>query len=319
MARVSTTTVSHVINGTRAVSEEARERVLASIQALGYSPDAMARTLKTGRRNLIGFVVPDIANEFFAIIIEEIEKAISKENYKLIIANTKDSIEREADAIRSLVSGVVDGLIIASTMKDYNDLKPLIPDGFPVVFVDRSFSGCHCDSITISQYESIYQAVDYLIMEGHSHIAYIAGQPWLSITKERQAGLRDALLNHGLTWHEEDTSFCRGMSREARQILDKTLKGEYTALIVPNTTTVSGVLSYLSDHGLSVGEKVDIVGYQDTAIDEYILRGLSCVKQPVKEMGYKAGERILERIQNTDEPVKQMVLQSSFVPKSQKK
>ena len=108
-AGVSTATVSHVINETRFVSEETREKVLKSIEALGYSPNEVARIFKTGRKNLIGCIVPDIANSFFATIIEAAEAVLGQEGYRLIVANTKEDPKREREHLTSLTSGIVDG------------------------------------------------------------------------------------------------------------------------------------------------------------------------------------------------------------------
>lgn len=156
-AGVSVATVSHVINNTRFVSPDTKARVLKSIQELDYSPDATARSFKTGRRNLIGFVVPDIANSFFATIIEESESVIARKGFRLIVVNTKETKQREADHLRALTSGVVDGLIVASTMENYLEFSQNISSSLPIVFIDRSLEGSLCDTIMIQNYNAVYR------------------------------------------------------------------------------------------------------------------------------------------------------------------
>jgi len=126
LAGVSTATVSHTINSTRYVSGETKEKVYRAIAELGYTPDASARSFRTGKKKTIGFIVPDISNKFFATMIESVENYLSAHGYHLIIANTKENPEREETNIRLLSAGLVDGLLIASTMEDFSRFESLI-------------------------------------------------------------------------------------------------------------------------------------------------------------------------------------------------
>ena len=113
-AGVSVATVSHVINNTRFVADSTREKVQAAIQELNYNPDTMARIFKTGRTNLVGFVVPNISDPFFATLIEEVESVLSRQNYRLIVTNSHEDEQREIENLRFLSNGLVDGIIVAS-------------------------------------------------------------------------------------------------------------------------------------------------------------------------------------------------------------
>ena len=139
LAGVSTATVSHTINNTRYVSDETKEKVYQAIAELGYTPDASARSFRTGKKKTVGFIVPDISNKFFGTMIESVENYLSAQGYHLIIANTKEDADREEINIRLLTAGLVDGLLVASTMDDFERFDELIPAGFPVVLVDRTF------------------------------------------------------------------------------------------------------------------------------------------------------------------------------------
>ena len=138
-AGVSTATVSHTINNTRYVSSETREKVQEAIRALGYTPDASARSFRTGKKRTVGFIVPDISNKFFATLVESVEEYLAAHDYHLLVANTKESMDREETNIRLMSAGLVDGLLLASTMDDFHRLDETIPNGFPVVLVDRVF------------------------------------------------------------------------------------------------------------------------------------------------------------------------------------
>ncbi|SDM63033.1 LacI family DNA-binding transcriptional regulator [Acetanaerobacterium elongatum] len=312
-ANVSVATVSHVINNTRFVAEETRQRVLASIVELGYSPDAMARIFKTGRKNLIGFIVPDIANEFFSTIIEEVEGVIGKENFKLIVSNTKETKSREAENIRVLASGIVDGLIIASTMESYHELEKLIPEGLPMVFIDRALPDCPCDTITISNYQSVYQGVEALILEGHSKIGYITGLPRLSTTAERLSAYRDAMEAYHLPVEEGFVQTGDSMSKSAVLHVDALIGIGCTALVVSNNVMADDVLYYLNEKDIKIGRDIAILGYNDGDRVNYNMRRMHMVRQPTVALGRTAGQQILDRIANVNLPVRHTMLQSTFV------
>ena len=170
LAGVSTATVSHTINNTRYVSGETKEKVYQAIAELGYTPDASARSFRTGKKKTIGFIVPDISNKFFATMIESVENCLSAHGYHLIIANTKEDMDREENNIRLLSAGLVDGLLIASTMDDFQRFDSLIPAGFPVVLVDRTFDVKKYSSICVSNFRPIYRSVCRLAGKGAKRI-----------------------------------------------------------------------------------------------------------------------------------------------------
>lgn len=198
LAGVSTATVSHTINSTRYVSGETKEKVYRAIAELGYTPDASARSFRTGKKKTIGFIVPDISNKFFATMIESVENYLSAHGYHLIIANTKENPEREETNIRLLSAGLVDGLLIASTMEDFSRFESLIPAGFPVVLVDRTFDTKRFPSVSVSNFQPIYRSVCRLAGKGDKRIGMIGGLPRLSSTKERIAAYQEAVADCGL-------------------------------------------------------------------------------------------------------------------------
>lgn len=198
LAGVSTATVSHTINSTRYVSSETKEKVYQAIAELGYTPDASARSFRTGKKKTVGFIVPDIANKFFATMIESEENCLSAHGYHLIIANTKEDMAREETNIRLLSAGLVDGLLIASTMDDFQRLDGLIPAGFPVVLVDRTFDVKKYSSVCVSNFRPIYRSVCRLAGKGARRIGIIGGLPRLSTTRERISAYQQAVADCGL-------------------------------------------------------------------------------------------------------------------------
>ena len=180
LAGVSTATVSHTINSTRYVSGETRDKVYRAIAELGYTPDASARSFRTGKKKTIGFIVPDISNKFFATMIEAVENCLSAHGYHLIIANTKENAEREETNIRLLSAGLVDGLLIASTIEDFSRFESLIPAGFPVVLVDRPLrpsASPRCPCPISSLFTAVYAALRERATRASESSAACPGSP----------------------------------------------------------------------------------------------------------------------------------------------
>lgn len=316
LAGVSTATVSHTINSTRYVSGETKEKVYRAIAELGYTPDASARSFRTGKKKTIGFIVPDISNKFFATMIESVENYLSAHGYHLIIANTKENPEREETNIRLLSAGLVDGLLIASTMEDFSRFESLIPAGFPVVLVDRTFDTKRFPSVSVSNFQPIYRSVCRLAGKGDKRIGMIGGLPRLSSTKERIAAYQEAVADCGLPQDDLLIRYGNSMENSAQSCLDELLEQKCDALVVAQGLMASETVIYLLKKGLKLGEDIDLVTFvdYDSDINYLYSKQMDCIIQPVEKLGETAGELILRRIETPDAPAFEQVLTSTYQP-----
>lgn len=316
LAGVSTATVSHTINNTRYVSQETREKVYQAIEELGYTPDASARSFRTGKKKTIGFVVPDISNKFFATMIEAVENQLSARGYHLIIANTKENMEREENTVRLLTAGLVDGLLIASTIDDFDRFDSLIPAGFPVVLVDRTFEEKKYSSICVSNFQPIYRSVCRLAGKGARRVGIIGGLPRLSTTRERIFAYQQAVADCGLVQEEGLIQYGDSMENSAQACLEKLLEQHCDALIVCQGLMSLETISYLNLKNIRLAEDIDLVSFVDYDYDFYQLYSsrMDSIIQPVEELGAAAGEQILRRVEEPDAPVFEKVLTSAYKP-----
>ncbi len=310
-AGVSIATVSNVINNTRFVKEETRNLVLKSIDELHYSPNAAARSFKTGKRNMIAFIVPDISNPFFATLIEEVENVISKEGLSLLVINTKETKNREIESLKRLSSGIVDGFLIASTLENYSEMNGIVPEGLPVVLVDRLLAGAPYDTITVANYQAVSSSVEYLIKRGHKKIGFITGIPRISTTAERLEAYRDTMEKYDLL---KDSLICTGTSMTSlvTENLDALLKQGCTALVISNNLMAIEALTILSQR--KIRSEIELVGYKDSEQSQYGLQHMNLICQPVVELGRAAGRQLLERLKNPNMPVQKVLLQAEFQP-----
>ena len=317
LAGVSTATVSHTINSTRYVSEETKEKVYATIKELGYTPDASARSFRTGKKKTVGFIVPDISNKFFGTMIEAVETYLSAHGYHLIIANTKENPDREEKNIQLLAAGLCDGLLIASTMEDFDRLDRLIPAGFPVVLVDRVFDAKKYSSICVSNFQPIYRSVCRLAGMGAKRIGIIGGLPRLSSTAERISAYRQAVADCGLDNDEALIRYGDSMENSAQSCLDELLTQNCDGIVVCQGLMASETIIYMHRKGIRLGEDIELVSFVDYDDNFYRLytNQMDTIVQPVEELGRAAGEQILRRIENPEEPVFEKVLTSAYRPR----
>ena len=298
LSGVSTATVSHVLNNSKRISDETRKKVLDAAEKLNYRPNYSAKSFRTGKTFLIGFVVPDISNVYFATLIEQIESIITPLGYNLLVANTSESIARERKALRSLCSSLVDGLVLASTSSDFSEISEIIPPDLPVVLIDRTIPHCDRNTVIISSGRAVEEAVFSLVSSGHSRIGFIAGLPHLSTTSERLDAYKNALNKCNIPFSEELLCYGNSMHDSGKVCIEKLLKQKCSAVIVSNSLMTDDVLLYLSLNGIEIGKDITIVGFVDSPRFNILSTSVPVIIQPSVEMGRFAGERIIELITN---------------------
>ena len=281
-------------------------------------------------------------------MIESVENYLSAHGYHLIIANTKENPEREETNIRLLSAGLVDGLLIASTMEDFSRFESLIPAGFPVVLVDRTFDTKRFPSVSVSNFQPIYRSVCRLAgtrdkwvvftlfvaviavvvltvkfslsmvqMAGlYIIIGIIGGLPRLSSTKERIAAYQEAVADCGLPQDDLLIRYGNSMENSAQSCLDELLEQKCDALVVAQGLMASETVIYLHKKGLKLGEDIDLVTFvdYDSDINYLYSNQMDCIIQPVEKLGETAGELILRRIETPDAPAFEQVLTSTYQP-----
>jgi LacI family transcriptional regulator len=298
VAQVSIATVSHVINGTRFVSPERIERVHAAMQALDYTPDATARSLRMGRTDTVGLVIPDNTNPFFAELARWIEEASFDAGYTTILANSNERPYRERRYISTLLSKRVDGLIIAPSGGEDQTLIALLRRvRTPIVVVDHDGMLPIGDVVLYDDAGGSRAVAEHLLELGHTRIACVAG-PAEHAPHERLESFRRTLAAAGVTLDDDavvaaDFHFAGG--REATAKLLATGK-PFTALFAANDLMAAGAIRELLAHGLSVPDDVSVIGFDDAPLAEMISPALTTVRQPMQDMAETAVSLLLARV-----------------------
>ena len=314
-AGVSYATVSHVINNTRLVSQETRERVLAAMGALDYRPNALARSLRQGKTNTLGLVLPDSANPFFAEISRSIEDEAFKNGYSVFLCNTERDTQRELFYVDVLSNKQVDGIIFVAAGDQADSLDFLIHRNMPVVMIDRSLPNVEVDAVLTDNQLGGFLATRHLLDLGHSRIACIAGPSSITPSAERIIGYRRALEEAGLSYDEN--LILRGdyHAQSGMEITHSILamNPRPTAIFALNDLMALGALRAAAEAGCSVPGDLAVVGYDDLEIAHFTNPPLTTIAQPKKEIGVQAVHLLVDRMTRKNRPPSRLVLPPALI------
>ncbi len=315
-AGVSVTTVSHVINQTRAVSDESRDRVLQAMGELGYQPNALARSLRRKETYTLGVIVPDSADPFFAEVVRGIEDTSFQRGYTITLCNSDSDLDKELLYTNALTEKQVDGILFFSAGgKSTDHIQTLQKRRMPLVVVDRYSSNLSLDSVQIDNDWGGWQATQHLVELGHRRIACISGPSDLTLSAERVTGYRRALQEGGLPVDESliikgDFQFESGY-QAARHLLAMAMPP--TAVFACNDLMAVGVVNAAQELGRQVPADLSVVGFDDVRLASFINPPLTTIAQPKYEIGQIATTMLLERINDPDMPPRQRMLDTKLL------
>jgi LacI family transcriptional regulator len=309
-AGVSATTVSHVINGTRPVSEELRTRVLAAMDALDYRPNLLARSLRRGQAYLVGMIIPDVSNPYFAEVARGVEDTVCVQDYSVILCNTDNDPRRERLYATALTRNQVGGMLLASVDVSADDYRVLRAQRIPLVMINRDAPGEAVDQVLTNSVRGGYLATRHLVELGHRRIACITGPSQTTPSAERVTGYRQALREEGIEGNGRlvlrgDFQYGGGY-RLARQLL--TSSDPPTAVFAVSDMMALGVLCAAQEMGLKVPADLSVVGYDDIQLASFTSPPLTTVFQPKYETGVLAATLLLERMRDRELPPRRRVL-----------
>lgn len=325
-AGVSTATVSHVINETRFVREETRQRVLDAIDALNYHPSAIARGLATNSTQTIGLVISDIANPFFTAVARGVESEMNQYGYHTIFSNTDEDSHREEEYLRMLSGRRIDGLIIAPTGVPSKTLFQMAEAGLPIVLLDRAAPGLDAPLVTVDNQGGGYEATKHLIELGHRRIGVLTGMETISTQEERVNGYRKAMTEAGIPVDENlivraNPRFYHNrpdliplsppefltnnqMTPTAyfalQSLLD--LTDRPTALFVTNNQMTLGTLYALRERGLNCPNHISLISFDDHDWASLFSPPLTVVRQPTYKLGQTAARLLMDLIHQKTPP-----------------
>jgi DNA-binding LacI/PurR family transcriptional regulator len=305
-AGVSVGTVSHVITGSVHVSEALRLKVQAAIRELNYHPNHVARSLKTSRTRTLGIIVPDMTISFYPQVIRGAEMAARGRGYSLIAVNSDDDGERQKELLSLLRSQRVEGilLVIAAAPTPVTQILRIIESGIPVVCLDRIPDRLPVDSVAVDDIEAAKMGVQHLVDMGCQRVAIVTGPLSLKNERRRLLGCRQALTRAGLgldpdmIWEgnlrlENVAALCSARLQDAARRPD--------AILSTNGPSGLGVLRAFRECGLRTPDDIAFVTFDELTVPGLFSPAITTVEQPAYDIGFRAAEILLERIENKTE------------------
>ncbi len=311
-AGVSTATVSRVLSNGLHVRPEVRERVMATVERLGYRPNLVARNLRSQQSSTIGLIVSDISNPFFTAISRAVEDTAYEQGFSVLLCNTDENPEKEAIYLNLMRDTAVAGAIMSptrQTIANFSDSN--LP--FPIVVVDRSISNGDIDAVLLDNVDAAYRLITHLVEQGYKRIGALCSE--MSTGLERQVGYEKALRAHGLAPKSEymkyDTPKAEAGYTATLKMLD--LAEPPDALFTVNSLIAEGALQAIRERNLTIPDDIALVSFDETTWSSLVQPAITLIAQPTYEIGKTAAELLMQRIADPGRPTRQVILKGQLL------
>ncbi|WP_020209975.1 LacI family DNA-binding transcriptional regulator [Gilvimarinus chinensis] len=317
-AGVSKSTVSQFLSGRfDYMSKETRSRIEASIAALNYVPNAIARSLKTNTTKTIGVVVRDVTGFYTSQTLRGIDDFCKNSQYNVLIYSTDFDPQKEAQALLNLSQTNVDGIVIASSGANVELIDKLMGQGLPVVQFQLEHSGDEKYIIVSDYRKAAYEATDYLLQLGHKNICFVT-QEFTSVKsrRDRLTGYCDALSAQGVKFREDLVLHWQretGFSQSPTELMRS--KDGPTAFFSQHLAITIELMQVFKSQGVALAEDVSLLGFDDLPMVEFFHTPISVIKQEPYDIGQRAAELLLSLIGGHEAPAARIVTPCTLVPR----
>lgn len=319
-AGYSISTVSLVLNNKNvSIPQSTRDKVLAAVKELDYRPNQLAVSMVTKRTNVIGLIIPDNSNMFFADLSKAIEVAARRAGYNLIYGNSSNDSGHDIEYMRMFTDRQVDGIIFAKSASicaedDIRAMQFIRNSKVPFVSVDRELRGNNIRSVLLDNRKGGYLATRHLLDLGHQKIGCVTGPLDLMSSRERLEGYRDALREFHVPYREELVAEGDFQMASSEKLVQKLLKHHITAIFSFNDMMAYSIYQTLAQRSLRIPQDISLVGFDDLWLSAFLQPPLTTVHQPVEEIGQKAVAALVSAMNGeTDGPQNCILMPSLHV------
>lgn len=309
---ISASTVSRALNNNPRISAKTKEKIRAVAESMGYRPNTLASNLRNKKSNTIGIVVPLINRYFFSAVISGVEDIAYKSGLNVVISQSNDLAQKEIDITQSMFANRVDGLIISIAMEpnSYDHLNLFRKKNIPMVFFDRVVPDLETDKIVVDDFAGGFLGTQHLIDQGYKRIGHLSGSKNLNTYHEREKGYIEALSKNGIEYDESIVLSNNLTSEDGVAAVTQLMRLENPpdAIFCGNDTTALSAIICLREKGIRVPEDVGIVGFSNEPYTKVVSPSISTIGQPGFEMGQKAAEMIIRKIENRERTYRTITL-----------
>jgi LacI family transcriptional regulator len=301
---ITAATVSRALNDHPGIKESTKKTVRAAAIKLRYQPNKIASSLRSGKSNIIGVIIPSAEIHFFGSVVHGIEKVANEKNYNVLIYQSNEQYEFEKRGVQTLLQSQVDG-VLASISKEtinidhYGEIKKR---GVPLILFDRAIDTLGVSSVVVDDYAGAFEATRHLVSQGCRRIAHIGGQQHVSIFNQRLKGYIDALNVHGLQVDDDLIVYGKVSIESGRECMQKllSLSVKPDGVFAVEDYTALGAMQAIKKSGNNIPADIAIIGFANEPFGEYITPSLSTVNQQTVRMGEEAAKLFFESIEHTE-------------------
>lgn len=318
MAKVSgfsKSTVSRVLRNEANVNPRTKKKIEEAAQRLGYTPNAVARSLRSRKTTTIGVIIADICNPFFPSVVRGIEDTARKKGYNIILCNTDGKYEREKEALETLVQKRVDGLLIAPVQKKLDDFLELKRKKIPFVLIGRHFDPLETDHVITDDVKGAFMATEYLIKKGHKKILMINGPSYISSAIERMMGYKKALVENNIKFDAKLLKEGALKMEDGYRTIKKAIlsKLNFTAVFAYSDLVAFGVIKALKEQGYKIPDETAVVGYDNIDFGFSAELPLTTVRISKYRLGSEGMKLLHRRIDEKVNKPQKMILDTKLI------
>jgi LacI family transcriptional regulator len=301
---ITFSTVARALNDHPAISKNTKELVRTTAEKLGYRKNKIASSLRSGKSNIIGVLIPSLDVSFFSSVVHGIESVMNQNGYSVLLYQSQESYKKEDKGIETLLNSRVDGVIasIAINREDSGTYEDVINRNIPLAFFDRSLDDLNAPSVTIDDYKGGYMATEHLIKAGYKNIVHITETRNLAIFQDRMRGYKDALQANNLPLNE-DLILKGNLSLDFGKECVKSLtsrKIPFDAIFTLEDFTAMGVIQQLKTQNIHVPHEVGVIGFANEAFGSLVSPTLSTIDQQTNRMGEEIALQFLKMLKAGD-------------------
>jgi LacI family transcriptional regulator len=295
---ITAATVSRALNDHPGIRDTTRQTVKETAARLNYRHNKIASSLRLGKSNIIGVIIPSAETNFFGSVVHGIEKVASENNYNVLLYQSNELYEFEKKGVQTFLQSQVDG-VLASISKETINLdhySEIRNRGIPLILFDRTNDRLGVSTVEVDDFAGAFQATKHLIGNGCRRIAHIAGQQHVNIFNLRLKGYIEALNVHGIVLDDDLIAFGKVSVESGRECMKKLLEGPVLpdAVFAVEDFTALGAIQAIKAAGLRIPDDIAIIGFANEAFGEYLTPSLSTVNQQTVTMGEEAARLMFE-------------------------
>lgn len=294
---ITFSTVARALNDHPSISEKTKKNVREIADKLGYTQNKLASSLRSGRTNIIGIMVPTLDRTFFSSVIVGIEKIMNQNGYNILLYQSNENLEHEKAGIETFLQSRVDGIVASISQETFDPthFESILKRDIPLIFFDRHIKELKTPSVTIDDYKGGFIATEHLIKQGYKDIVHITAEEPLNIFKERLRGYKDALIAYSIPINEEliiKGKFSLEFGQSViRRLVHQHIK--FDAVFALEDFTAMGVIQELKNRRFLIPSEVGVIGFANEAFGKLVSPQLSSIDQQSHLMGEEVARLFL--------------------------